>query len=1117
MSGQAGPYTDYMKDLTLKVRELVETAKLAKQTSLKDYTAAPEMSLTAGLESRLIVLFPQLEDKIAGLDDNLKQEPDNREIIILKTAERIIHDHNSLPSMKERANLAIHFAFASMTNATVHPAEIIPRVMITKEKYLSITFSNLLRMVKPDYLPVLVCVAELVRSSFSLANMFYSPELLKRLEEEVQIYDSDRWEAIGDFEFIKFLSFEIKGEPLLQTQVTRYRNVEGADGNYVRGGLVQFLLDFALKSIEILQLAKKAGLNDLFWINRQFLEFPRKVDEKKQTNLSLRPAKPVYSFDSAAFRLRYGRTATTGFFAVGMHPAAMYLLESLTPGCSLISDRFENKLAVFPVSDIAPPVVTLKDGSVIRIRSLEEAKTYQSSMTKILYLGDLLIDPADTKTEGIYFRAGYTPELWYADLKTALMKMTRNFRGSRNAMPQSLSADQDLEQILLGRGSVLPSPDLALRLTKELNIPYHPDWVIKTDNLIIRDYFRLLEWITNSDAGEKGIVGTKSSEIASLLQQLLVPFIVKDDTFLIPRDTSPASLLYELSRRDWKPWLESKSLEEPLTLSQLQDFTDLPFKDIQNVNLSLILGVIRKTTNRRMNPSVHALFPAGKSLNLVQDGEIKADRVKVELASRLCPTCRQDTFSSFCPVCKVKTFPVYRCRKGHGPFDEPRARCPECKGTVAALRDYEINLNEELSRVLNELKTLPRNLKTISSLNTVLKIPEGLVKGYIRALYGQNVFKDGTVRISAPLMPLTHWNVVPVQDEDVQILGIPSRAPNNVELFPLDVIINESMAKQFLETCNFINDLLEHYYGIERYFRVEKDTDLIGHFVGSISSDSLVSLPLRIVGITSYDLAFVHPFYFAYTGKKASDPADFFLLLDALLNFSFSLLPSKRGGTSGIPFFLEIPGKLDIVTPVELHQGPLPAVFFEQINELTNPSDSGWLAISDFEFEMLDNLVLGRDVPYFFDNPTGNSVFKSFPTENEFQKLSRRKKVEKQLELAIKLLAVDEKKVINFAMENMFDSIRKQFLKFLNQEFTCKQCHKNSLVPAITGKCFYCGGEIDFTMNPQTLERGYQWLEQIKDIFPLEEHHLMEIKKFKLDLKAILKRKQKLITEVFDE
>ncbi|MHA2297141.1 MAG: hypothetical protein ACXADA_14025 [Candidatus Hodarchaeales archaeon] len=1103
-----------MRDLTLQVRELVENAKLTKMTSLKDFTTAPEMSLTTGLQSRLLILFPQLEDKITELDDNLKQEPGNREIIVLKVAEKIINDDRSFPSKEERAKLAIHFAFASMTNATVYPAEIISRVKITREDCLRIVFSNLLRMVKLDYLSALVCVIELIRSSFGLKNMYYDPELLKRLEEEIQIYDEDRWRAVGNFEFISYLSFEIKGEPL-QTQVTRYRNVKGTDGNSVRGGLAQFLLDFAQKAVEIFNLARRTGLSELFWLKRQFLELPRQLEKKKVLKLPLKPAKPVFSTDRAAFRLRYGRTATTGFFTVGLHPAAMFFLESLTPGSSLITDRFENKFAVFPVAEIAGPVVTLKNGSVIRITSLEQARKKHSKVTEILHLGDLLIDPADLHVEGVYFQAGYTQELWLADLKGAIAKESTNLSTSVNPFVKSKSIDFDLEQQLLLNENVSPSPDLALRLTKEFKIPYHPDWLPKLGDLTNEEFIRLLEWIDISEMLETGLFGPPNPDIAVILKCLLVPFIVTDNGFLIPRKTSPASLLHELGHWEWKKWSESVSLKEKLSLDSLQEKLNLIFIENQQLNLSIMLGVVRKTTNRRMSPNVHALFPSGKKTKLVHNGEIKVKKSKVELVNHQCQSCNKGMYENFCPNCNERNIPIYKCKKGHGPFDKSLSKCPECNGAIAAVKEYDIDFKEEINKIRNKLKILPQSLKTISNLSTALKVPENLFKGYLRALHGLNVFKDGTVRISAPLMPLTHWKKAHTRASSL-IRDKPVSSDSQVsEIFPLDVIINKSIAKQFLVTCNFIDDLLEHFYGKERFFNIQKIDDLIGHFAGCITSDSLISLPLRIIGITHYDLVFVHPFYFAFTGKKASDPADFFLLLDVLLNFSTSLLPSKRGGTSGIPFFLEIPGKYDIMNHVILHQGPLPAAFFDQINEKTTDGD-GWIHNQDLEFEMFDDLVLGGDVPYFFDNPNGNTLFSTFPPDNEFQKLSREKKLERQLELAMKLSTVDEREIIDFVMDHTFDSIQKQFLKFLNQDFICNQCQANYPIPPLTGICWHCKGEINLSVTPQILERHYLWLEEMKGQLPLEEHHLNEIKRIKLELKAVLKRKQKSLTEVFD-
>ena len=108
--------------------------------------------------------------------------------------------------------------------------------------------------------------------------------------------------------------------------------------------------------------------------------------------------RPVFSFPHRAggFRLRYGRARNTGLAAVGIHPATMVILNRfLTTGVQLRIELPGKSAAVMPVDSIEPPVVKLKDGSVLRVESAEEAERLLGSVETILSLGDVLINAGD--------------------------------------------------------------------------------------------------------------------------------------------------------------------------------------------------------------------------------------------------------------------------------------------------------------------------------------------------------------------------------------------------------------------------------------------------------------------------------------------------------------------------------------------------------------------------------------------------------------------------------------------------------------------------------------------------------------------------------------------------
>ncbi|MHA1448677.1 MAG: hypothetical protein ACTSP4_04555, partial [Candidatus Hodarchaeales archaeon] len=604
--------------------------------------------------------------------------------------------------------------------------------------------------------------------------------------------------------------------------------------------------------------------------------------------------------------------------------------------------------------------------------------------------------------------------------------------------------------------------------------------------------------------------GLLDDQIIAILKKSFIPFSLADNNIVLSRKKSPAAMLKKLSNGDWNRILGDNS-NDKVTMNVINSLSCIKFSEITEVKASFKLGIVRKTTSKRMNPAVHGLFPGFKNPVFINNSKITVSEINLTLACFSCPTCNRDTFYSYCPECKVPTTPVYRCRNNHGPFLDPIVTCPKCGHKVTGTREFKENMENNLITLLKKVGKTPKNFKVIPDLKTATKMPENLIKGFIRSLHGLYVFKDGTVRISAPVMPLTHW-----KSNDESSLSLPEEEYGDLttELFPHDIVISKSVARLLVKVAAFIDDLLEYFYGKERYFNIETPEQLIGHCLGCIASNSLVSLPLKIVGVTDYEVVFVHPFYFAFTGKKAADPVDFFLLLDGLLNFSLYLLPSKRGGTNGIPFFLEIPSKYDTFNKVKLLQGPYPAVFFDQLNSLTF-DEKNWAFMREQEYEFMDYLELGKDIPYYMDNPNGNTFFAKFPPRNEYKKLPLEKKVEKELELAIKLDTVDTDLIMDEVMKSSIKSTRKLLKRYLTQDFECKNCNARYPIPPFTSKCWFCNGKIKMTVNPDSLEKKYSWFEEAKKKYPLKQRHFNEIMRIELDLKAIMKMKRRSLTEVF--
>jgi len=75
-------------------------------------------------------------------------------------------------------------------------------------------------------------------------------------------------------------------------------------------------------------------------------------------------------------------------------------------------------------------------------------------------------------------------------------------------------------------------------------------------------------------------------------------------------------------------------------------------------------------------------------------------------------------------------------------------------------------------------------------------------------------------------------------------------------------------------------------------------------------------------------------------------------------------------------------------------------------------------------------------------------------------------KVEKQMEVAEKIRAVDQTDVARLIIERHFiRDIKGNLRRFSSQQFRCSKCNSKFRRPPIKGDCSFCGGKIIFTVS----------------------------------------------------
>ena len=219
------------------------------------------------------------------------------------------------------------------------------------------------------------------------------------------------------------------------------------------------------------------------------------------------------------------------------------------------------------------------------------------------------------------------------------------------------------------------------------------------------------------------------------------------------------------------------------------------------------MGRPEKASPRRMRPPPHVLFPVGNyggNQRLINSAAEKG-KIKVEAGLRRCPKCGNVTYRTFCD-------------------------CGEHTVNLGRVVEQEIDLKEELKKAAERIgiSVLPDTIKGVIGTISKDKTPEPLEKGILRAKHGIFVFKDGTTRFDMTDAPLTHFKPreIGVSVEKLRKLGYERDFQGNpleredqiCELKVQDIIISKDCADYLVKVANFVDDLLERFYGMERFY-----------------------------------------------------------------------------------------------------------------------------------------------------------------------------------------------------------------------------------------------------------------------------------------------------------
>ncbi|MEM2933327.1 MAG: DNA polymerase II large subunit [Methanocellales archaeon] len=1107
----------YFKSLEQELARAISIANEARKRG-SDPEPAIEIMPAIDLADRVEKLVG-----IAGIARRIRELNLSREELALQIGYEIASEKIAKFESKIQAlEGAIRTAVAILTEGVVAaPIEGIARVGVGKNdcgtSYLKIYYAGPIRSAGGTAQALSVLAADYVRRTIGIDRYRPRKDEIERCIEEIPLYEqAQHLQYLPTEEEIRLVVQNcpvcIDGEPTEDIEVSGHRNLERIETNRVRGGMALVIAEgIVLKAPKIKKHVEKLKLTDWEWLDMLITSSRNPVDiedeefEKPKEKFlhDLIAGRPVFSHPSRAggFRLRYGRARNSGFAAAGVHPATMILLDDfIATGTQLKLEKPGKAAGIVPVDGIEGPTVKLANGDVVRVQSMEQAYALRKEVKEILDVGEILINYGDfLENNHPLLPSSYCIEWWTQEVKQTIIN--------------PVQAEQ------------------AVQMAEELGIPLHPSYTYLWHDIDLNEFQTLSQYVAeNGKLEENCLLLPKKLEIKQILEKLLVPHKLRDCIII----EEPQALIrcLGLDQNLKKQW---NSLEFQSTVEAVNAVSGLIVRERAPTRIGGRMGRPEKSKEREMRPPVHVLFPIGEAggrrrslqeaMEYSNSNLNRAGEIEVEMGIRKCPKCGELTFQNRCK-CGSFTAPANIC--SHCNLISPTETCPHCHRILTSVIRQKINLKELYREALHSLDEQENYeiLKGVAGLISKNKTPEPIEKGILRAKHDVYVFKDGTIRYDLTDLPLTHFipkeinlSIDKLRDlgYEYDAAGEPLKSEEQlVELKPQDVILSQAAGKYLVRVASFIDDLLVKYYKLEPYYKVEQPQGLIGKLIIGLAPHTSAGVLGRIIGFTSASACYAHPYFHAAKRRNCDGDEDsVMLLLDALLNFSCSYLPEKRGGKMDAPLVLTIrvdPKEVD----KEAHNIDIaacyPLEFYEATLKHRNPK----------EFEQMIPIIAskleGQDKYQGFKFTHSTSNIAMGPVVSAYKTLSTMmEKMEAQLKLARRIRAVDEKDVAERVINHHFlPDIIGNLHSFSKQQMRCVKCNQKYRRPPLRGICTKCGGRIILTIHEGTVKKYLEASIKIAEEYEVSAYTKQRLKLLSAEIASVFESDTCKQKELFD-
>jgi len=1101
---------EYFENLYKEIKKVYDFSNLARKKGF-DPVDKVEIPLAKTMAEKCVELiatiYPQMSG--SGIDKRiLELEKDFGKLdstVVFKIAEEVAKQKFcKFSSLLQAIDAGIRIGFAYTTLGVVaSPIEGYTELKLEKtsdgKEYFKAYFSGPIRSAGTTASCIVLMLIDYLRELFGFAKYDPTENEVKRYVTENQDYH----ERISNLQYFpteeeitflaKNLPIQIAGEPTATLEVSNYKNLSRVETNYIRGGMClifsEGLAQKAAKGFRLLNNAKKNGIVSTGWdFLKEYIELhekrskvPEKTEDSDKRPTYIRDlvaGRPVYGHPSRSggFRFRYGRARTSGFSAAAVHPATMGITDDfIAIGTQLKIEKPTKGCAIVSCDKVDGPIVKLINGSVKKLNSVEEAKKFYSKTEEIIYLGDILFPFSDVLNRNYaLLKPGYVEEWWNLELRNAGGEIKDFF-------------NVDFEN--------------AVEISKNYKIPLHPKFIFYWTEISKESFLILVEWLKNSRISDGKIIfpfnktEKEKFEIGKRALELLgVEHEVTLENVVVNKENSKSYLInfgFENFPENFelKEFFENLNIqfkENQTVLEKINELSGFVIKDKAGDFIGTRMGRPEKAKLRKLTGSPNVLFPVGKEggrLRSVNEAFI-VGKVGSQFPINYCEKCNKQTIYPFCETCFSKTQKKFYCRECDKVKSEKckeHTRCGRYNFQFLDMKHFFDSAIKHLNFSKEETPVLIKGIRGTSSADHVI---ENLAKGFLRAKNNLQVNKDGTIRLDATELPVTHFKPkeISVSIKKLREIGYDKDYLGNdlvdenqiLELMPHDVILpackestDEKADEIFLKICKFVDEELVRFYKLNSFYNVKDKEDLIGHLGVCMAPHNCAGVICRFIGFSNTQGLLASPYMHAAIRRDCDgDEAAVMLLGDVLINFSREYLPGHRGGTQDAPLVLN--GKIDAgevddqILDLEMVK-EYPLSLYQKAEKRLHSSEVKGEEIPTVKFILKKGKDPFKDIGFTHDTENFNNgvVCSSYKTLATMQD-----KVNHQMGLVEKIRAVDTSDTAHLIIDRHFlRDLRGNLRKFSQQEFRCVACNEIMRRPPLNGKCPVCSGKLIFTIH----------------------------------------------------